>query len=973
MIDLTNPDLYEAKRKEMEDFLKLVLVTKTERNMRLDEEDEENSSELTDDQILEYVSLGGGLDEVLSEVKETKEVWIEEKKDDGLIPILEKEIGKPYEKNDFWRNIGVAPYYLFYYVMRSMVYRLGERENVIRFLKMIWKVSGIIGLITGLLIMLTDAKFLFSLNIQLVVSLVLFIGSLSILGLIHKPKWLENWREEMEILDEREEVEEKEEEEDLESEIGEGESLWENWIDDEVGEEVEEEVVEVEKKEQTSPIPMSPIDVRKSMNEFLEDLRKVFEKNEIYRGKEIPRRKDLVLSLSDYLISNDKQFGVWYEIEERSVLYNNIMFTLYMVLCNINNRFKNMKDEMTKMYVNLAKENPLMYKVEIELPDYFNETMLKSKISEFENALKVSEADLEVMVMISKYQQGYVFKIFKPVRGLISLGDILRYHNDSELGKQAYELFMGDDMGLPIVIGLRGNEHPTVIDLAENTSGVIVGESGSGKSWGTFLLMLNLVLSNSYNDLNVVIMDRKKAVFWREFARMPHVVGYHTNVADYFDILKELKEEMEYRKMILAKLGKENWKGLRKSLIKAEKFEELKAFPWLVIVIDEMTNTMAEVREMAGEKNKHIYDSFRDDLATLAQEGRSLGMKLLLIGQRAITDSIPKNNLANSSLKLFFKLPQSDYELGFSDLKNVVLPKGIGQALLQDYVITNPVLLRTLGVGGVDDDQIANIIRILAFEWTRRSLGNNLMKSPRLNFTYNRDAIRERVIEDLERGKLFLSGEDHDEQLIEIVQLLKEGRDISNFGDNDLVPRKIEKEDSLGNVIEVRGEEDSESIKIKMREEEGIRISLQKEEKGHIREENEESLEDLFSNEEDIEEEDEDLEEKSELFDEEKAEKKEVPKKIVYQQWRKNTKVQKIDREKAIERLKKVKEEVKKGNVVREHEKKLPIAYYIQMYGEGGNIKKMKKEEVEKIYTKSEIKKALDSLQIVENGEYYQS
>lgn len=323
------------------------------------------------------------------------------------------------------------------------------------------------------------------------------------------------------------------------------------------------------------------------------------------------------------------------------------------------------------------------------------------------------------------------------------------------VGVKGYEIFIEEHMGLPVVLGLREDEYPVVIDLADNTSIVIVGESGSGKSWGAFLLMLNLVVSNSYNDVNAVILDRKRSVFWKEFARMPHVIGYHTNVEDYFEVLKELQEEMEHRKMILEKLGQENWKNLRKSLIKEEKYEELKEFPWLVIVIDDITDTLVEVREIA-ENNKSIYKSFIDDLVKIALEGRSLGIKLVLVGQRAINDSIPRVILNGSSVKIFFKLPLLDYELGFSDIKNVKLPKEVGQAILQDYVTMNPVLLRTLGVGGVNEHQILNIIRILAFEWTRRLLGNDLTKSVKLDFTYNRDVIGEQVLDDLEKGNLFV-------------------------------------------------------------------------------------------------------------------------------------------------------------------------------------------------------------------------
>ncbi|WP_416494236.1 FtsK/SpoIIIE domain-containing protein, partial [Bacillus mycoides] len=125
-------------------------------------------------------------------------------------------------------------------------------------------------------------------------------------------------------------------------------------------------------------------------------------------------------------------------------------------------------------------------------------------------------------VLVSFYQGRFVFKFIRfDSKTLVSLGDILRFKGDDRKGT-AIEQFADESKGLPILLGLQDNESPYVIDFENNTSGTIVGGSGSGKSWLTFSLMWNFVLANSYDSVQFIVMDAKRAPFWESFARMPH-------------------------------------------------------------------------------------------------------------------------------------------------------------------------------------------------------------------------------------------------------------------------------------------------------------------------------------------------------------------------------------------------------------------------------------------------------------------
>lgn len=855
MLDFKDKDLYRGKERDFNNFLANVLRTREEVK---ELEIYEHSDDVTDEALVELaVEKGTTIEGFIESVTE-------DVKDDGndtSFFIEDKKLGTPYEMNHFWKNLAVSPYYLFYYIARSVGSHIGERGSLEKYMKSLMGVSGITSAITLILLFFTDAKFIFSLPVQAIASVTLFVVSYATMLAIQNPglmkirlvndddltdhdtdKKLDGASDygsgdvdesELDLYDDEESAAELEAQTrafamasgmDPDEAVALMGSLNFNDLEqlnnsseadaDVVSNEVRTNDVSVNDGSSShalnpgkSPVPHSTVDVNHKGEDFLNDLREVYERNAKYTGQRFTNRKDLVISLSDYLIANDKSFGSWNELEERGVVYNNIMYTLYLALGEINSAYPKSDESLHVFKVLEAKENPLMYKIEIEVPrSLFKEGQLKSVSGQgiFKSRLRKSDDDMDVRYIISSYQEGFVVKLFKAAKGLVSLGDIVRYHDEDSTETQAYEHFLGDKMGLPMILGLRNNEYPTVIDLADNTSAVIAGESGSGKSWGTFLVVKNMVYTNDYNNLNIIIMDKKKSVFWREFARLPHVTGYHTNVPDYFDILKEIKEEMELRKMLLQSLNQEDWKGLRKSVKKRGDVEAMKAFPWLVVIMDEISNTMKEILSIAGEDNKHIYDSFLADLTQLAQEGRSLGIKLMLIGQRTIANSMPKDVMLNSSMKFGFKLSVGDMERLVGTSKEVAarLPSNPGEAYLSDFNAADPMFLRTLTVGGTDNDQITNLIRILAFEWTRRSEGDVLVAPTTMPFTYNRPVIREKVLEDMANGKLFIGGEDDGDDFDNVVQALLSGSALPSKKEKDLIPVTIMKEDKFGNVLD---------------------------------------------------------------------------------------------------------------------------------------------------------------------------
>ena len=505
--------------------------------------------------------------------------------------------------------------------------------------------------------------------------------------------------------------------------------------------------------------PTSPISVL-SDSEFDETLLKVFKDGNKYKGRDLHTRAELVKSFAPYMVSNDSKFAKWKDITPKSTEYLNIAFTIYKALVDIDNKFeiKNKKDS-EKLTIMSMRRTPLLYKIEIKLPAYFKANRVKLETKKFENVLKKSAEDTEVACLISSYDDLIVIKFIRfDNQGLISLGDILRYKSEDDDAKPVINSFISDK-GIPILAGLRNNEFPYMFDLEGNTSGNIVGGSGSGKSWLTFLFMMNMLISNSPDDLQFVILDAKNATIWQQFAKTPHVLGYHTDIFKYKDFLAEIEAERSKRQQMLADLQVEDWKTLREDLRAEQNWAELKKYPTVIVVINEITYTMSEYANL--DDKKEYYNSIKNSLGSLSAVVRSAGIRLLTIGQRSIDSSIPKTLMANASMKFGMKMnAQNDFGIMFGkDVDACRKPSKSGEGLMLVEGSGNIDYIKTLTPGGAKQQQIQKLIRVIALDWTRRTIGNGVdyskvtsTMSDTFKECFNRDGFYKQSLRDLEKG-----------------------------------------------------------------------------------------------------------------------------------------------------------------------------------------------------------------------------
>lgn len=183
-------------------------------------------------------------------------------------------------------------------------------------------------------------------------------------------------------------------------------------------------------------------------------------------------------------------------------------------------------------------------------------------------------------------------------------------------------------------IGLGDDGAPIVLDFRrDGPHGMIAGTTGSGKSELLQTLLASLVLTHDPTVLNLFLIDFKGGATFSPLAVLPHVVGVVTDLENDSDLATRaftaLDAEIERRKRLLDRANVPN-------IIDYERLTEAAAHPLpsLLVVIDEFALLMKQQPEL------------KDRLDTVATQGRSLGVHLLLATQSpsgVVTNAIRTN------------------------------------------------------------------------------------------------------------------------------------------------------------------------------------------------------------------------------------------------------------------------------------------------------------------------------------------
>ncbi|HEY7073048.1 MAG TPA: type VII secretion protein EccCb, partial [Acidimicrobiales bacterium] len=183
---------------------------------------------------------------------------------------------------------------------------------------------------------------------------------------------------------------------------------------------------------------------------------------------------------------------------------------------------------------------------------------------------------------------------------------------------------------LRVPIGVDDDGQPVTLDLKESAfdgmgpHGLVVGATGSGKSELLRTLVLALATTHPPEALSLVLVDFKGGATFAGMARLPHVSGVITNLADDLALVDRMRDamygEQRRRQELLKQAG--NLASVDDYNRRRAAGERLPPLPSLLVVVDEFAELLASKPD------------FIDLYTTIGRLGRSLGIHLLLASQR---------------------------------------------------------------------------------------------------------------------------------------------------------------------------------------------------------------------------------------------------------------------------------------------------------------------------------------------------
>lgn len=273
---------------------------------------------------------------------------------------------------------------------------------------------------------------------------------------------------------------------------------------------------------------------------------------------------------------------------------------------------------------------------------------------------------------------------------------IIQIPLDNKITADAYTNFMKAFIGknnlppLQALVGVDTEGVPRTYDLATAPHILTAGTTGSGKSVGINMIYLSIILHNSPDDVQFIIIDPKKTEF-TPYKRSPYL---YTDVITDMDGAKNafnaVVTEMERRNSLFEEIGVRNLQTYN------QKVSPDKREPYLILIADEV----ADLIMTNG-------DEVEDSMQRLGQKARSAGILIHIATQTPRADIIKGKIKANLPSQIVYKVAnsiESDIAIGESGAERL-LGKGDTYVKWSD----NPSLVRVQGVF-LTDENINDII-----------------------------------------------------------------------------------------------------------------------------------------------------------------------------------------------------------------------------------------------------------------------
>ena len=261
------------------------------------------------------------------------------------------------------------------------------------------------------------------------------------------------------------------------------------------------------------------------------------------------------------------------------------------------------------------------------------------KIASLADDLALALAARSVRIQAPVPGKGYVgIEVPNEAKALVSLRDVMASSAFAKMARKS-----------PLAIGLGQDVAgvPIVADLAKMPHMLIAGATGSGKSVCVNTIIACLLLQNTPEELQMVMVDPKR-VELTGYNGIPHLAA--PVVVDMERVVGTLQwalREMDSRYRQFAEVGARNIDDFNKKVAGSSQNKGEK-LPFIIIIIDELADLMMIAPE---DTEKSI--------ARLAQMARATGIHLILATQRPSVDVVTGLIKANFPSRIAFAVASS--------------------------------------------------------------------------------------------------------------------------------------------------------------------------------------------------------------------------------------------------------------------------------------------------------------------------
>ena len=263
------------------------------------------------------------------------------------------------------------------------------------------------------------------------------------------------------------------------------------------------------------------------------------------------------------------------------------------------------------------------------------------------NLSKISARDKELAYKLS----AKTVRIEAPIPGTQLIGvEVPNIHAEgvSLRGMIESEEWRHNKAPLTFAVGKDISGKPVVADLADMRHLLIAGTTGSGKSVMTNTLIMSLLYRNSPSDMRLIIVDPKR-VEMAVYKDIPHLLTPIINdTAKALSAMKWAATEMDRRYTIMEEAGVKNIYDYNKLMKEKKDKEGNEKMPYIVIVIDEMSDLMMQ----ASKELEPL-------IVRIAQLGRAAGMHLVLATQKPVVKVITGLIKGNIPSRIAFRVLSS--------------------------------------------------------------------------------------------------------------------------------------------------------------------------------------------------------------------------------------------------------------------------------------------------------------------------